>query len=466
MDDLTFLPALELGERIRAREVTSAEVTEHFLARIADIDGDLRTYVHVADGLARDHAAAADERLESGNPLSRFDGVPISIKDLAMLTGLPTTLGSKAFDGFIAPYTDLAIQLILDAGMVPLGKTNTSEFGALPIGENLLGDPARNPWNTERTTGGSSAGAGAGLAAGLAPIAQGSDGGGSVRIPAAANGVVGIKPSRGRISAGPMFGETASGLSTLGPLARTVEDAAALLDVMAQPFPGDHSPAQLPEKSFHEWSIEDPAPLKIGWFTEDPVGAASDEMAAPLLELVEQLSSLGHEVEEIKNIGIPNPKDSFLVLWRVAMAGIPVSDPDLLTPVVRGLFTEGREISAVDHNAALADLNRWVRNSIAPLTEAFDAVISPILSTPPPEIGFLTEDHDTALERAEAWMHFNPPLNISGAPAVAIPVGEADGLPVAVQIAGKIHDEATIVSLAGQIERARGGLVRTPPQFS
>lgn len=431
----------------------------------SEIDGELRTYLHVSADLARQQAAAADVRLESGNPLSRFDGVPISIKDLALLEGLPVTLGSKAFEGFVAPYTDNVIQLILDAGMVPLGKTNTSEFGAFPVGENLLGPPVRNPWNPERTSGGSSAGAAAGLAAGLAPIAQGSDGGGSVRIPSAANGLVGIKPSRGRISSGPMFGEVAGGLSTVGPIARTVEDGAALLDVMAHPFPGDYSPAPPPEKSFHEWAIEDPAPLKIGWWTEDSVGAPSDGMVKPLLDLVEELQGLDHEAEEIKATEVPNPKESFLVLWRVAMASIPVPDVDLLHPTVKPLVTDGLLVSAAQYNAAHAEVNRWVR-SLAPLYEPYDVIIAPVLATPPPEIGFLTDDHETALQRSEEWMHFSPPLNMSGGPGVAIPVGEAEGMPVAIQIMGEIHQDAVVISLAGQIERARGGLVKTPPRFS
>ncbi|HEY2073872.1 MAG TPA: amidase, partial [Gaiellaceae bacterium] len=312
-DDLAFTPALELAERIRSGDVTSLELVELYLERIERIDPALNAYVTVdADGAVR---AASEAR--SGP----FAGVPISIKDLTETAGLRTTMSTKALADNVPSFDTATVRRIRDAGFVVLGKTNTPEFGTIAMTESELNGACRNPWDTSRTPGGSSGGAGAATAAGLCPIAQASDGGGSIRIPASCCGLVGLKPSRGRVSPAP-WASGSLGLSTNGPLARTVRDAAALLDVLSGYETGDFFVAPAPERAFLAEAELEPGSLRVAFTTTPPVDGPVDETcAAAVLETAALLSELGHEVREATPPwNAPDLVEHFIRVWQVGPA--------------------------------------------------------------------------------------------------------------------------------------------------
>src|SRR6516165_6839337 len=259
---------IELAAAIRAGELSPVAVTDHYLRRMAELNEQVGAFYTVTAALARDQAAAAEKAVaRAADPaeLPPLTGVPIPIKDLNMVAGVRQTLGSLAYADYVPDTDDYVVTRLKDAGVVITGKTSTPEFGLPPYTETKIGPPARTPWDLSRSAGGSSGGAAAAVAAGLAPAAQGSDGGGSIRIPASVNGLFGIKPSRGRVSKGPLDPDL-EGLSTNGPIARTVADAALLLDVMSGNFPGDmYTLPPLPSgESFLGYASRPPGRLRIG----------------------------------------------------------------------------------------------------------------------------------------------------------------------------------------------------------
>ena len=298
--DRAFTPALQLAESIRAREVSPLEIVNLYLERIDRLNPELGSYFTVTADRAIDLATSQTEQLAGLNKsqeLPPFFGVPIGIKDLTPVAGVPCTYGTQALLGNISSYSESVVWRIEAAGFNILGKTATSQIGSLPYTEPEGFPPARNPWNLDYTPGGSSGGSAAAVAAGLCAIAQGSDGGGSIRGPASCCGLVGIKPSRGRVSWAPV-GDYLSGISANGPLARTVADAAALLDVMSGYTTGD--PYWIPDSNpaFLEASRQKQGKLRIAFSTDiPPVGQAEDICQQAVLETVKLLTDLGHDVE-------------------------------------------------------------------------------------------------------------------------------------------------------------------------
>ena len=303
MSELHELSALDLGQAIRNRVVSPVEVTRHFLDRIEADDGRLGAFVTVTRELALTQAKQQHSLMHQDKLASPLAGVPVPIKDLNHVEGVPISYGSGVYAGFVAPFDDHVVRRLRAAGTICLGKTSTPEFGLPCYTETLIGPPARTPWDLARGAGGSSGGAAAAVAGGLAPLAQGSDGGGSIRIPASSCGLFGLKPSRGRVSNGPLGGDVGPGLGVIGPIAWTVADAAALLDVMAGPEPGDpHWAPPLPAgETFSEHARREPGRLRIARFRTPVVGQtevhpeciAAYDAASALLE------RLGHEVVDI-----------------------------------------------------------------------------------------------------------------------------------------------------------------------
>src|SRR5205809_3005569 len=285
-----FASALDQAAAVRRREVSSVELTRAHLERIEKINPRLNAYVHLTPELALEQAREADSA-EDGLPLR---GVPVSIKDLVSVAGHPMTLGSKAFEDFSLPYDAFPVAQLKEQGCPILGKTNTSEFGSRPTTEHGLFGATRNPWNLEHSPGGSSGGAAAAVAAGLCAFAHGSDGGGSVRIPSSCCGTVGLKPSRGRISPGPVFGEHWAGFATDGVIARTVTDAAAGLDAMAGHPPGDAYWAES-EGRFADATRPNGRKLRVG-FTTTADARVQSEVAELVRSLARTVESLGHGV--------------------------------------------------------------------------------------------------------------------------------------------------------------------------
>lgn len=467
MTALHDLTALEQAAAVRRGELSSVELVEHCAARIAEHDRAVGAFVTLTLDSAREQAVEADRAVAAGEHLAPLHGVPIAIKDLNLTAGVPTKLGSRAFEDFVPSFSDSVVDKLRAAGTISLGKTNTPEFGLPCYTETDVAPPARTPWDLSRSAGGSSGGAGAAVAAGLVPFAQGSDGGGSVRIPASVCGLFGIKVSRGRISRGPLQGDI-TGLSWDGPLSRTVRDAAALLDAMAGPTLGDPHWAPPYDRSYLSCADEAPGRLRIAR-TRDPVLAGAD-VHPHIIEAYDAasalLAELGHEVVDVAAPFGPELAPDFEVLWCVSAAGLPVP-PDreqLLLPLTRHLRERGRAMSAVDFTSALGRLQLATRFSLLAL-EPYDVLLTPTLAQPPAPVGWFTETGDPAeaFERMKSWTPFTAVFNMTGQPAVSIPLHwSPDGLPIGSMLVGRPTDEATLVRLSAQLEQARPWRDRHP----
>jgi amidase len=461
MTDMHNLSALQQAAAIRAGEFSPAEIVAHYLDRIDRLNDALGAFITVTPDLAVAQARAATERIAAGtDDLPPLFGVPTAIKDLATTAGVTTTLGSRAFADQV-PDTDAHIVSALRAaGTISLGKTNTPEFGTSPYTDNDLVGPARSPWDARCSAGGSSGGAAAAVAAGLVPFAHGSDGGGSIRIPASVCGLVGIKPSRGRISNGPV-GTDAHGLSVQGPLARTVRDAAAMLDAMSGTLPGDlFSAPPLPEgETFIGQADRDPGRLRVGRYAKPANGAVPDDACLRALDDVsKKMQSLGHDVIEIDAPFDGSVAGFFNTIWGVKALDTQVAADDeaLLRPVTRAWREYGRTVSGADYAAAVTGMLRATRRALL-LTEGLDIVLTPTLGRPPQLIEHFSEDGDIMenLRRQGEFTPFTAVYNMTGQPAVSLPLHWTEaGVPIGVSLVGQPFGEATLISAAAQLEAA------------
>lgn len=459
--DLAFLPALEQAALIRQREVSPVELVQLYLDRIERLDPELNSFVTVAadEALA---AARGAEREPSGAP---FHGVPLPIKDLTETAGTRTTFSSRAFADYVPDRDPAVVRRLREAGFVLLGKTNTCEFGTLPTTESVLNGPCRSPWDASSNAGGSSGGAAAAVAAGLCPAAHGSDGGGSIRIPASCCGVVGLKPARGRVSHAPYAGF--EGLATDGPLTRTVGDAAAILDAIAGYETGDDLWAPPPPRPFAHEVGGDPGRLRIAVTTlppvEVPVDAASAMAVAGAARL---LAGLGHEVDEADPPWCDERLlPAFARVWQVSSALIPPADPELLDPLNRALAEAAHATSSVDYAFASLWLKDFARRVVA-FCERFDVLVAPVLARTAVPVGWLTAeetDIEAAFDRAARFTPFTAVVNVTGQPALSLPLGWHDGRPVGVQLIGPPAGEAMLLRLAAQLEAAAPWRHRRPP---
>lgn len=466
MSSLHDLTAVDQAAAIRARELSPVELTDWYLDRIAKIDGELGAYLTVTAGPARDQALRAEAAVRSGEALPALHGVPIAIKDMARVAGVRTTRGS-AVGGEVADSDDHVVTRLRRAGTVLLGKTNTSEFAMTCYTENRIAPPTRNPWKLDHSPGGSSGGAAAAVAAGLAPLAHGTDHGGSVRIPASACGLVGLKPSRGRVSNGP--GGDFSGLSTHGPIARTVADAAALLDAMTGPMPGESRVAPgLPEgETFLDHARRAPGRLRIAAVTTPllPGVPLHPDCRAAFLATAELLGSLGHEVVEVELPELPGLADAFISVMA-SLATVPeVPDEQALMPFTRTLRELAGGVSGQRLARSLSTFESAAAQLAAGLFGDHDVVLSPTLAQPPGLIGGLRDDADQDAEFAAqaAFMPFTPLYNPTGLPSVSLPAQwNAEGLPIGIMLGGRYGAEALLLSLSAQLEAARPWSDRRP----
>jgi amidase len=467
MTSLHDLSALEQAAAVRRRETSALDLVEHYAERIARHDAALGAFVTLTLDAAREQAHAADAAVAAGEDLPPLHGVPIGIKDLNLTAGVPTRLGSPVFAEFVPPLSEHVVEKLRAAGTISLGKTNTPEFGLPCYTEPEVAPPARTPWDLTRSAGGSSGGAGAAVAGGLLPFAQGSDGGGSIRIPSSVCGLFGIKPARGRISAGPVVGDI-TGLAVNGPLARTVRDAAALLDAMAGPMPGDPHWAPPPAQSFLAACDQEPGRLRIGRYRDNGLlaGGLHPECLQAWEDASALLVELGHEVEDVPAPFDPTLLPVFEVVWAVSAAGIPVAPAREaeLQPLTRWLRERGRAATATQFTAALAAMQQATRRAVT-ATAAYDVVLTPTLAQLPAPVGWFTSAGDPRAEfdRMVAWTPFTATYNTSGQPAVSVPLHwSAEGLPVGVQLVGRPADEATLLRLSAQLEAARPWRDRHP----
>ena len=431
---------------------------------------DIGAFVHVA----ADSALETADAIEAGDERP-FAGVPIAVKDTSAVAGMPYTMGSDIFGDFVPGHDSFVVRRLRDAGFVIVGKTNMPEFGILPVSEPRRFGPVRNPWDLERTPGGSSGGAAAAVAAGLVPLAHGSDGGGSIRIPAACCGLVGLKPSRGRVSRGPDQGDDL--LVQDGVLTRTVAETAELLDVLAGYEPGDASWAPPPAEPFAAAAAREPGRLRIGVTVESPLEAELDPACVQAVhDAAELLAGLGHEVEEVSP---PWTGQNLLAVFTLAF-GSPIAlalkfgslvsgrEPaeELVEPLSWTMWTRIAERSPVDYLLARAQLNA-VSREIVRLWDDHDAVLTPALGQRPVRIGEIDACSDEPWEdfrRSGEFTPFTALFNVTGQPAVSLPLFEGDdGLPLAVQLAGRPAGEGELLALAAQVEAARPWAERRPP---
>jgi amidase len=462
MNELLDRSALELGDLIRQREISSEELTRFFLERIERFDGELSSFVTVLRRRAILAARLADRRLRSRGeePIGVFHGVPTGVKDLVPMRGTPTKLGSRAFRWFVSPFDAPTARTIKRAGFVVLGKLATSELGALPITEPDIHPPTRNPWNLAHSAGGSSGGSGAAVAAGLVPIAQGSDGGGSIRIPAAFNHLFGFKPSLSLL--GNMHGAVNRlGLSVVGPLAHTVEDAAAMLDVLrghplGDPVRGDdfcRSQCHRP-----------PGRLRVRVTTRSPLGDETDAAIADgVRRTAELLEELGHEVETAPIV--EGKLEDFLPLWQLQLALVPVPriGDASLQPVTRWLRQTGRALDRRAVERAHAALKQEIDEQL----DGADVLVTPSVASPPPRVGQFEGLAPEELFRAVAPIGaFTAPFNVTRGPAASIPGGvTGDGLPFGVQLGSHPGQDGILLALARQLEEARPWRGRRPAGY-
>ena len=471
--DLMFRPATELAGLVRDGEVTARELVESSLARIDELNPTYNAFIDVF----HEEALAAADAISAGDdrPLA---GVPIAIKNNRPIEGKRLTFASSLFGDFVAPFSWVGVDRLRAAGAIIVGQTNLPEMGILPTTEPRRFGATRNPWDPERTPGGSSGGSAAAVAAGMVPIAHANDGGGSTRIPAACCGLVGLKTARGRISAGPIVGYSFLGVD--GVVSRTTHDSAVGLDVLAGHSLGDVAWATPPQTPFLDQMAQEPRPLRIAMSSLVPVDGAIVEprMLEALDEAAVLLRELGHEIiEEDPPWAVPGLLEQFSVLWA----------PMISTQTAFGAQLLGREPTADDvepltmamleaakHVDALTYLNvemmlQGVGRAMVQWTAQFDAILCPTLAELPVQLGVMdpcdTANPMSAFTRSATFTPFTAVSNLTGSPAISVPLDhdEATGLPIGIQIIGQPEGEGALLALSAQLEQARPWAGRRAP---
>lgn len=456
--------AVGLAELVARREVSAQELLDAAVARMAAVNPQINAVTQ--DLTERARAEPAD-----AGPLC---GVPFLLKDLgATLAGTPTTAGSRLFAGAVAQADSALTAAYKEAGLAIFGKTNTPEFGLWPMTESEFLGVCRNPWDLSRTPGGSSGGAAAAVAAGIVPAAHASDGGGSIRTPAACCGLFGMKPSRGRVSFAPL-GEGWAGASIQHAVTRSVRDSAALLDIACRPQPGDPYFLARPETPFVEEVAREPGRLRIAFTTAAMQSSGLDpECEAAVRETARLCEQLGHEVEEAKtpgDVAAMQGAAGAVIAASIAATldaeaerrGRPIETGEIEAPTM-ATYRRGQGVSAAAYVRGLQALHAYAR-AAAKLFETYDVLLLSTLGSPAIPIGWILEDPKQIAERLFAFMPNTQAFNNTGQPAMTVPLAwSRGGLPIGMQFVARMGGEATLFRLAGQLEQARSWFDRTPP---
>ena len=470
--DLAFKSATELRQLIASRQVSSVELTELFYRRIEELNPKLNAYLALCHDQALAAAQEAQDAVQKGTIQGPLHGIPISVKDLEVTEGIATTLGSAIFRDRVPDFDSVVVERVKRAGAIILGKTNTPEFGLSGTTENKLGDACRNPWNTERTPGGSSGGAAAALAAGLCTLATGSDGGGSIRIPASFSGVFGIKPSQGRV---PRYGgygfPAANHFSQSGPMSRTVEDTALLLQALAGPDPRDPVSMRETPPDFSAALYDGVAGWKIAWSPDLGFAGVDPEVTRVTEQAARVFEELG-AVVEAPNLALEDPFQAF---WDVFATASYTSYGHLLDErrddfTYYGLraFNHGAEVTGADLSRALLRVDQ-LRRQMENFFDEYDLLITPTMAVP----AFPIEERPAVIGGKEVdpfwgYLPFTYPINMTGQTASSVPCGFSEapassGMPIGLHLVGPKGSEAMVLQASAAFEMARPWADNRPP---
>ncbi len=457
-DDICFMSALEMREKIKTQELSALEITEVLIERINKINPLINAYCTLSLDMAREMAKQADEKVKKGEKLGELIGIPTSIKDLMQTKGIRTTYGSKLYENFIPEVDDIAVERLKKEGCVLMGKTNTPEFGHVPITQNLVFGVTKNPWNLEKTSGGSSGGAAAAVASGLSTLALGSDGGGSIRLPSSLCGVFGLKPTFGRIPRYPPIGIAFWSMDHYGPISRYVKDAALMLNVMKGFHPADKN--SFPDEGIDYVKCLDQIPdkLKIGYsFDLGYFRSVEPEIEQIIQESIQKFEKYGWNIEKLK-IKLKKPEYSFSLLVSLGYAydlKKEVSERrDDLSPDLIRIVEAGLSYNAIDVGKATAQ-RQQLYETFYKIFKEYDVILTPTTPTPAFQAGTTQPPKVKGKQLSVvSWMSFTYPFNLTGLPAASIPCGwTKEGLPVGMQIVGKRYDEKIVLQVAYAFEK-------------
>ncbi|MEM7032090.1 MAG: amidase family protein [Chloroflexota bacterium] len=458
--DLCQMPATDLAAAIRTKRLSPVELTETLLARIAQVNPQINAYLDVDGQRAIDAARVAESAVMQGESLGPLHGLPVAIKDLEPSAGYRYTAGSVLYKDRVADLDGIVTERVKAAGGIVIGKTNTPNVGHKDMCDNLLGEPCRNPWQLDRTSGGSSGGAAAAVAAGLGPLAQGSDGAGSIRIPAALCGVFGLKPSFGRVPQWPN-NDIWAGRSHNGPITRTVADAALFLQAMAgpasrDPMTIDQQPADYPAAIAA--SLPALRNLRVAWSADFGYAAVDPQVRRITEQAAKRFADFGCHVEAV-NPGWDDPREGAAIAWYVSLAARLGESydqhPEAFEPSLVKMIEDGRRVSGVEHARASLARTTFYEQTRQFFTN-YDLLLTPQMPLGawpvdqwPPEID------KTPTPSMFDRLSFTFPFNLTGQPAASVPCGFTDeGLPVALQIVGRWHADTLVLQAAAAMEQA------------
>ncbi|MFB4317222.1 amidase [Actinomadura sp. 21ATH] len=453
-----FSSAVSIADAIRSRQVSPVEVVDLYLGRIDHYNGELNAFVWQNPDQVREAAKAATRAVMAEEDLGPFHGVPLPIKDLTSVAGQPNTMGSLGVPDTPRQGNEPVVDRFLGAGCLLMGRTNSPEMGTLPDTDNSRYGPTVNPWDPRHSPGGSSGGAAAAVAAGLAPLAHGNDGGGSLRMPASACGLVGLKPSRARVPQ--LVQSWWEYCSTEGVITRYVQDSAAMLDVISRPDPHGWFQAPPPRRPFAEEPGSDPGRLRIGLMVDAPTGLPVDpECVNAAQGTAALLEEMGHDVHPVapELLSAEAAQAYVDVVIPGSLYVHPFDRPDLAEPYNRYRWDRMKQVSAGEYVRAASLLQTESRRIVAQWRRDFDVLLTPTMACQPPELGAVRADANrdakVAQPSALLMVSFTLLCNITGQPAISLPVHIAPtGLPVGVQLIGAPFDEATLLRLAAALE--------------
>ena len=459
--DICWMSAVELAKAIKRKRLSPVEVVRAILERIEAVNPRVNAYVTVTADSALAAAKQAEKAVMKGEKLGSLHGVPVSIKDMIFTNGVRTTFGCKLLEDFVPEEDAVCVSRLKEAGAIVLGKTNMSEFGFKPLTDNMIFGITRNPWNLEKTPGGSSGGAAAAVACGLGPLAVGADGGGSIRIPSSCCGVFGVKPQLGRV---PRYPAVSGGemITHEGPITRTVGDAALMLDVMGGYHWGDSYSFPSPRRSFARALKGGVKGMKIAWSPDLGYAAVEPEVKAICEKAAKEFARMGAAVEEA-NPGFDNPAVHVGTIFgadaleALSAFGDVAQLADKLSQLTSAMLFVSGDLKATDYSKVMF-ARQDLTVKMGKFLQIYDLLLTPVLPSPPLPVGF--DDPVGFLK----WVPFTFPFNLTGQPAASVPAGwTRDGLPVGLQIVGRRYDEATVFQAAAAFEEAHPWGHKKPP---